>query len=305
MPMNVSISRFFKPVLFLFFTQSTMAQDTTLTKSQLFEPSQLELISKNFKFTEGPAADMEGNVFFTDQPNNQIWKYGVDGKLSIFLSPAGRANGTYFDRQGNLIVCADEHQQLWSISPEKKVTVLFNDLLGKHLNGPNDLWVDPKGGIYITDPYYQRDYWERKASELNGEKVYYLPKGKKELILVTDAMKKPNGIVGSPDGKTLYVADIGGNKIFKFAILPNGKLGKPTVLINQGADGITLDAEGNLYLAGKGVTVFDKTGKQIAYLKIDQPWTANLCFGGKNHNELFITASTSLYRLPMNVKGAN
>jgi gluconolactonase len=303
--MNVSFRGFFKPVFFLLLTQSTMAQDTTLTKTRLFDPGQLKLISKDFKFTEGPAADKAGNVFFTDQPNNQIWKYSIDGKLSVFLSPAGRANGTYFDPQGNLIVCADEHQQIWSVSPDRQVKVLFKDIHGKHLNGPNDLWIDSKGGIYLTDPYYQRNYWERKAPELNAEQVYYLPKGKKELILVSGALKKPNGIVGSPDGKTLYVADIGDNKIYRFSILPDGRLSEPTVFVNQGADGITLDSEGNLYLAGKGVTVYDKTGKQIAYLKIDEPWTANLCFGGKNRDELFITASTALYKLPMNVKGAN
>lgn len=284
---------------------NSMAQDTTLTKTDLFDSSKLELISKTFTFTEGPARDKDGNVYFTDQPNDKIWKYGVDGKLSIFLSPSGRANGTYFDQQGNLIICADEHQQLWSISPSKKVTVLFKDINGKHLNGPNDLWVDKKGGVYITDPYYQRDYWARKAPELDGEKVYYLPKGSTDLILVSDALQKPNGIVGSPDGKMLFVADIKGNKIYRFAIHPDGTLGKPEAIINQGADGITLDASGNLYLAGKGVTIYTQKGKQIGYIKIDEPWTANLCFGGKNNDELFITASSSLYRMPMNVKGAN
>lgn len=305
MSMNITLGRFFLPIFFLALTQSAMAQDSSLTKTRLFDPGKLELISKDFKFTEGPAADKEGNVFFTDQPNNQIWKYGVDQKLSVFMSPAGRANGTYFDHQGNLIVCADEHQQLWSIRPDKKVNVLFTDIQGKHLNGPNDLWIDPKGGIYLTDPYYQRDYWARKAPELDAEKVYYLPKGKKELVMVSDVLKKPNGIVGSPDGKTLYVADIGDNKIYRFSILPDGRLGNPTVFVNQGADGITLDAEGNLYLAGKGVTVYDKAGKQIAYLKINEPWTANLCFGGKDRNELFITASSAVYKIPMNVKGSN
>lgn len=305
MSMNITLGRFFLTIFFLALTQSAMAQDSSLTKTRLFDPEKLELISKDFKFTEGPAADKEGNVFFTDQPNNQIWKYGVDQKLSVFMSPAGRANGTYFDHQGNLIVCADEQQQLWSIRPDKKVNVLLRDIQGKHLNGPNDLWIDPKGGIYITDPYYQRDYWARKAPELDAEKVYYLPKGKKELVMVSDLLKKPNGIVGSPDGKTLYVADIGDNKIYRFSILPDGRLSNPTVFVNQGADGMTLDAEGNLYLAGKGVTVYDKAGKQIAYLKINEPWTANLCFGGKDRNELFITASSALYKIPMNVKGSN
>lgn len=305
MAVKVSVRFFFASISCILLTQFSMAQDTTLTKTDLFDASRLELVSRDFKFTEGPAHDKQGNIFFTDQPNDKIWKYDLSGKLSVFLSPSGRSNGTYFDQNGNLVVCADEHQQLWSVSPDKRVNVLFTDIHGKHLNGPNDLWVDNKGGIYITDPYYQRDYWTRKAPELDGEKVYYLPKGKKELILVSDALQKPNGIVGSPDGKLLFVADIKGNKIFRFAIHADGSLGKAEAIIDQGADGITLDALGNLYLAGKGVSIYTQEGKQIGYIKINEPWTANLCFGGKNNDELFITASTALYRIPMNVKGAN
>jgi gluconolactonase len=282
-----------------------MAQTQNNAGNNLFDQSKLQIISKQFKFTEGPAADKAGNVFFTDQPNNKIWKYDVNGELSVFMDNAGRSNGTYFDNQGNLVVCADEQQQLWSISPSKKVEVLITDLNGKHLNGPNDLWIDKKGGIYITDPYYQRDYWTRKATELNGEKVYYLPKGKKELILVSDALQKPNGIVGTKDGKTLYVADIGGNKIVKFAINKDGTLSGAQTIINQGADGMTLDALGNIYLAGKGVTIFNNKGEKIGHIEVDEPWTANLCFGGKNHDELYITASTGFYKIPMHVKGAN
>src|ERR1700712_1774564 len=139
--------------------------------------SKPQLISKQFAFTEGASVDKKGNVFFTDQPNNKIWEYSTDGKLSLFLDSAGRSNGTYFDKKGNLVTCADEHDQLWSISPDKKVKVLTTDLSGRLMNGPNDVWVDAKGGAYMTDPYYQRDYWERKKPDLDGQKVYYLKKG--------------------------------------------------------------------------------------------------------------------------------
>ncbi|HEY8893992.1 MAG TPA: SMP-30/gluconolactonase/LRE family protein, partial [Niastella sp.] len=101
------------------------------------------LIARNFSFTEGPATDKKGNIYFTDQPNNKIWKYSTDGHLSLFLDSAGRSNGMDFDNQGNLISCADEQNQLWSISPKKKITILVNDLDGKKLNGPNDVWVSP------------------------------------------------------------------------------------------------------------------------------------------------------------------
>src|SRR5689334_20379652 len=113
-------------------------------------------VAKNFSFTEGPAADKKGNVFFTDQPNDKIWKYDTEGKLSVFMDKTGRSNGMDFDKKGRLISCADEKNEIWAITPDKKVTVLIDNFHGLRFNGPNDLWVDKKGGIYFTDPYYQR-----------------------------------------------------------------------------------------------------------------------------------------------------
>jgi gluconolactonase len=260
-------------------------------------------ISGQFAFTEGPAVDKQGNIFFTDQPNNKIWKYNINGKLSVFMENAGRPNGMYFDRKGNLIVCADEHNQLWQISPDKKIKVLVKNLNGKLLNGPNDLWVDKKGGIYFTDPYYQRDYWTRTKTELEGQKVYYLDNGKAEPEIAEESLNKPNGIVGTPDGNYLYVSDIAANKVYKFNIDTDGTLNDKQVFANQGADGITLDERGNLYLAGNGITIYNPHGEKIAHIDIPEPWSANICFGGKNRNVLFITASKAVYTLKMNVSG--
>ena len=260
------------------------------------------LISKQFSFTEGPAVDKEGNIFFTDQPNNKIWKYDTNGQLSVFMDNAGRSNGMIFDLNGNLLTCADEQNQLWSISKDKTVTVLVNDLSGKKLNGPNDLWVAPNGDIYFTDPYYQRPYWKRTAPEIEGQHVYLLPHGKKEIIRVIDNMEQPNGIVGTPDGKTLYVADIKGGKTFRYRIQKDGTLRDVELFTGMGSDGMTLDNRGNLYLTGNGVTVFDKTGKQLAHVPLPK-WTANVAFGGRNKTQLFITASESIYTLQMTVHG--
>jgi gluconolactonase len=265
--------------------------------------AQPQLIAKQFKFTEGPAVDKTGNVFFTDQPNDKIWKYDINGNLSVFMDKTGRSNGLYFDKKGNLISCADEQDQLWSISPQKKITVLVDGFEGKKLNGPNDLWIDAKGGIYITDPYYQRDYWTRKKPDLEGQKVYYLPKGKKELTVVVDDLKKPNGIVGTPDGKHLFVADIEGNKTYKYEIKPDGTLTNREVFTEKGSDGMTLDNQGNIYLSGNGVFVFNPQGKQIEHIDIPAKWTGNICFSGKNRDILFITASEGIYTLKMKVKG--
>ncbi|OKS88357.1 SMP-30/gluconolactonase/LRE family protein [Mucilaginibacter polytrichastri] len=263
-----------------------------------------QLISNQFSFTEGPATDKKGNVFFTDQPNNKIWEYNTDGKLTLFMDSAGRSNGMYFDKKGNLISCADENDQLWSIAPNKKVTVLAKSYGGKLFNGPNDVWVDRStGGIYFTDPYYQRDYWTRKQPDLDGMKVYYLPKDAQEAIVVNDKLKKPNGITGTPDGKYLYAADIEGNKTYRFTRQADGKLTDQQVFVNQGSDGMTIDEQNNIYLCGKGVTVYNSAGIQIAHIDIPEPWTANICFAGKNKDVLFVTASKAIYTLKMKVKG--
>ena len=266
--------------------------------------AELVAISEDFKFTEGPAVDAEGNVFFTDQPNDRIMKWSVDGEMSTFLQPAGRSNGLYFDKKGNLLACADEKNQLWSIDPEGNVTVLIEKFEGKLLNGPNDLWVRPDGGVYFTDPLYRRDYWDRGPIEQDGHHVYYLTPDYKTVTPVTSDLVKPNGIIGTPDGKTLYVADIDDRKIYSYAIHEDGSLSDRTLFCEHPSDGMTIDNEGNIYITNRnGVTAFDKTGKQIANIPTGQGWTANVCFGGKDRQTLFITAGTGFYSIQMRVKG--
>jgi gluconolactonase len=266
--------------------------------------AKLTLLADSFKFTEGPATDKQGNVFFTDQPNNRIMEWSVEGKLSTFMSDSGRSNGMYFDRSGNLYACADLNNQLWEIDPAtKKVTVLVKDYQGKKLNGPNDVWVRPDGGIYITDPFYKRDYWTRGGMEQPGQYVYYLTPDHKKLTPVIKDMKQPNGIVGTPDGKRLYVADIGGNKTYVYSINQDGTLSDKKLFVDMGSDGMTIDNEGNIYLTGKGVTVFNAKCEKIDYIPIDKAWTGNIKFGGKDRKTLFITASASLYSLRTRVHG--
>jgi gluconolactonase len=265
--------------------------------------AKLTLLSSGFKFTEGPAADKRGNVFFTDQPNNRILEWSVDGKLTTYMADAGRANGLYFDDAGNLYACADLHNQLWEISPSKKITVLVKNYKGKLLNGPNDVWVRPDGGVYITDPFYKRDYWTRGPMEQDGQHVYYLSPDHKKLVRVIDDLQQPNGIIGTPDGKRLYVADIKGNKTYTYVINPDGSLSDRKIFVNMGSDGMTIDDEGDVYLVGKGVTVFNSRGEQIDKIPVPQPWTANITFGGKDRSVLFITASDSLYSIQTRVHG--
>ena len=129
------------------------------------------------------------------------------------------------------------------------------------------------------------------------------PPDRKTLTRVIDDLNKPNGIIGTADGKTLYVADIGGNKTFAYDIQPDGSLEKKRLFCELGSDGMTLDDQGNVYLTGKGVTVFDKTGKQIEHIAVPEGWSANVCFGGEDMKTLFITASKGLYGMKMKVKG--
>jgi gluconolactonase len=285
----------------------TMTAQTTPETSSVVAPgAKLKKLSGEFKFTEGPSCDAAGNVFFTDQPNNRIMKWSVDGKLSTFLQPAGRANGMYFDAHGNLLACADEKTELWSIAPDGTHTVLAGQFNGKPLNGPNDVWVRPDGGMYLTDPFYKRDWWDYNQRPQDSEQVYFLSADRKPLQRVTTDFNKPNGIIGTPDGKTLFVSDIGAGKTYGYDIQPDGTLANKRLACAMGSDGMTLDNEGNLYLTGTaGVTVFDKTGKKIDVIRVAEPWTANVCFGGKDRQTLFIMASKGLYSIRLRVKGAN
>ena len=143
--------------------------------------AKLQKLAGDFKFTEGPTCDKNGNVFFVDQDNNRIMEWSADGKLSTFMQPSGYANGMILTRSGNLIACADEHNQLWSIAPDKTVTVLVTNYQGKYLNGPNDVWIAPDGAMFITDPFFRRTWWDHTTMALTNEEVYYLSPDRKTL----------------------------------------------------------------------------------------------------------------------------
>jgi len=274
------------------------------SKNIIADGAALVLVADGYAFTEGPASDKKGNVYFTDQPNNSILKWDAQSNtISTFMKPSGRANGLFVDNQGNLLAAADEKNELWKIDMDKNVSILLQQFENKKFNGPNDIWVDKKGGIYFTDPFYQRPYWERKEPELAEQLVYYLaPKTKKAEVIAMNFVR-PNGIIGSADGKTLYVADIGDNKTYAYSIEADGSLRNRKLFTNIGSDGMTIDNQGNVYLTGDGVIVFDSKGNQIEHIRTGKDWTANVTFGGPEQNVLFITASQAVYTLKMNVKG--
>ncbi len=287
----------------IIFLSLAFTQNKTLDK--IVDPgAKIEKLADGFLFTEGPVADSKGNVYFTDQPNDRIMIWSISGKLSTFMQPCGRSNGLSFDKNGNLWACADEKNELWCISPDKKVTVIPSKYNGKPLNGPNDLWNTPGGGVYFTDPYYKRTWWDHDTMPQACQAVYYLRPDHKTIVRVISDLVQPNGIVGTPDGKTLFIADIGGNKTWKYSINSDGSLGNKKLFCEMGSDGMTIDLDGNIYLTGKGVSVFDRDGNFAGNIQIPESWTANVCFCGSDMKTLFITASKGIYSIRTLVKGA-
>jgi gluconolactonase len=269
------------------------------------EPSQLvaagakvEKLAEGFIFTEGPAADAKGNVYFTDVPNSKIHKWTTDGKVSLFRENTNGANGLYFDAKGNLLACEGRKFRVTATDMAGNVTIVADKYNAKEFNSPNDLWVDPKGGVYFTDPRFGS---EENLSQ-DGQHVYYVSPDRKKVARATTDLKKPNGIIGTKDGKTLYVADHGGNVTYAYAIQADGTLADKKAFAPQGSDGVTLDERGNLYLTSDKITVYDKTGKKLEEIPVPQV-PANVTFGGIDGKLLFITARTSIYGLKMNVKG--
>ena len=288
----------------------------------------LTTLQDGFGFTEGPAVDRHGNVFFTDQPNDRIYKWSaVNGQISLFLEGTGRANGMAFDSDGNLIACADMHGELWKIFPDGTHEVLVDNYQGKLLNGPNDVWINPvNGGMYITDPIFPRPYWDpsdprsqnwepthsEQAATGKGGHVYYLAPGATELVRVTtmpewNADTWPNGVVGTPDGTKLYVNQWSYNNsggIFSFDIVPDGSLSNlQTFVPNLNfLDGMSMDDQGNVYVSGgPGLRAYDPGGNKVLEIPVGGP--TNNVFAGQNNKELFITSVPFVSKIKMNVKG--
>jgi gluconolactonase len=317
--------------------EESFAAARRVTDSGFYDPTcllapkaQLKTLGEGYSFTEGPAVDKKGNIFFTDQPNDKIYKWSVNtGTITPFLTGTGRSNGMAFDKNGYLITCADMHGELWKIAPNGSHTVLVNNYKGKLLNGPNDVWINPQnGGMYITDPIFPRGYWDagdprqqgwppthsEQASTGKGGYVYYLAAGSRTLVRVTteamgwDADGWPNGVVGTPDGKKLYVnkwaPDINSAGTWVFDIKPNGTLANMRRFTNMGGDGMSMDERGNIYISNSyGVTAFSPKGTRIFNVPTGDGATNNV-FGGKDNKTLFITGPVDkLTAIRMNVKG--
>lgn len=266
--------------------------------------SELEKLATEFKFTEGPAVDARGNVYFSDIPNSKIWIWTLTDSLKLFRENSNGSNGLYFDNKQNLVACEGGKSQISITSPDGDYRVLASEYQGKPFNKTNDIWPDQKGGYYFTDPQYGGDM-DNLAQ--GGMHVYYITPKTEKVIRVCDDYTRPNGIIGTPDGKLLYVTDRGAGKTYSYDIQSDGSLENKKLFIDFGSDGMTIDQEGNIYITTKDksqVDIFSETGDLIKTIEIPESPT-NLCFGGKDRNELYITAQTSLYRVELNMKGVD
>ncbi len=269
------------------------------TPSVVAPGAQVQKPAGGFEFTEGPAADAQGNLYFTDVPTSRIYKWSLEGKLTTFLENTGGANGLFFDKSGNLIACQGDNRQIVSISPDRKIIVLADKYDGKRFNSPNDLWIDPNtGGIYFTDPRYGN----RDGMEQGGEYVYYLTPDRQRVIRVVEDMTRPNGLIGTADGRKLYIADQGAGRTFVYTINKDGTLADKKLFAPEGSDGMTIDNEGHVYLTTDTVVVYDRDGQKVEEIKVPEP-PSNVSFGGKDRKVLYITARTSLYSVVMRVRG--
>jgi len=258
----------------------------------------IEKIAGGFQFVEGPAADPEGNLFFVDIPTERILKWNPETGVSTIRSESGRANGLRFDPEGNLVICEMKTRQVTSTDKNGDSRVLASHFEGKRFNSPNDLWIDPNGGIYFSDPRYG----STEDQELSGHHVYYINPDEDQILQVTNDLERPNGIIGSFESDKLYIADHGAGQTYVYSIKKDGTLTDKQLFAPQGSDGMTMDELGNLYLTGQDITIYAANGVAIESIATPEP-PANVTFGGPDNMTLFITARTSVYALKMNVTG--
>lgn len=265
------------------------------------EGSRAEKVEGGFQFTEGPAWDRAGNLYFSDIPADTIHRLDAQGKVSVLLKPSAQANGLAVDRSGDIIACRHEARDVARVAPDGKVAVIVDSFDGKRLNSPNDLAISREGAIYFTDPAYGL---QGQPGEQPVEGVYRIAPDGAVTRVIAD-MVRPNGIVIGPGEKTLYVADSARKVIRTYDIAGDGSAanGRDFAAVEGTPDGMTLDGMGNLYCAaGGGVWVFDYAGNKLGVIPVPET-PSNCTFGGPDLKTLFVTARSSLYRVNLGVAG--
>jgi gluconolactonase len=252
-----------------------------------------QLVSEGHKFTEGPAVNAKGELFFTDIPNNRIHKVGLDGKVTVFAENTGGANGLMFGPDGRLFACANGKKAIVAYDASGKESTIAEDITS------NDLVVNHKGAIYVTDPA--------------NKKVWFISKSG-ERKMVDDKITRPNGLTLSPDQSLLLVADTSGQFVYSFRIQEDGSLTHRQRYFHlhlvdgsmqSGADGMKVDSRGNLYVTTElGLQVCDQAGRVNSIIpKPQRAWLSNVCFAGPQLDELVVTCGDKVYKRKTRAKG--
>ena len=252
----------------------------------------VEVVCDGFAFTEGPVVRADGSVWFTDQPNDRIVRWSPENGCETVIQPALRANGLAVDGEGRLIACAEARNELVGFEADGRVIVLATGE-GAPFNGPNDLWTAPDDSIWFTDPWYRRSWREGDEPRRSPAVHRRLPDG--VIHEVAGDFGRPNGIVGTPDGETLYVADIDRDRLWSYPIEGGRTLGPRRMVVPIGSDGMAIAEDGMVLLTGRGVFVVDPERRAlIRTLVPDESWCANVAVG---EGGIWITAGDRLLRI--------
>ena len=274
---------------------------------QILTPkAQVEKIAEGFEFTEGPVWHPDGFLLFSDIPANTIYKWQPEQEVKIFRQPSGNANGNTVDLLGRLITAEHGNRRLSLTEQDGQLITLVSHYQGKRLNSPNDLVVKSDGSIYFTDPPYGI---KPEQEELGFYGVYRLATDGKLTLLVDDFIR-PNGIALSPDETKLYVNDSEKGHIRVFDVKPDGTLENGQLFAKLkppskegAADGMKVDIQGNVYSTGPGgVWIFSSEGKLLGIIETPEA-PANIAWGDRDYQTLYITARTSLYRIRLQIPG--
>jgi gluconolactonase len=281
--------------------------------------ARLEQLWNDGEFTEGVAAAPDGTIYFSDIPGTglgRVLKFDpATGRTTVHCRDSGKSNGLMFDASGRLIAACGANEglrALCEVTPQGEMKVLVGRFQGKPFNSPNDLVIHTDGSIYFSDPRYVGD----EPVELEHQSVYRYDRASGELKRVTTDITKPNGVILSPDGKTLYVAETDGDTprmtLNRFPVREDGTLGKKTVLVDFGSklgiDGMTVDRQGNLYAALRsadrhGIVAYSPDGQERGFLPT-QDLPTNCCFGrGEESKTLYVTSGKGLYRVRLTIAG--
>ena len=319
------------------FSQEIQKLDPAL--DQIVAPkAALEKVATGFdKWTEGPVWTRQGTLLFAEIPANNIDLWVPGQNASVFMHPSGYkgaepfkgpepgSNGMTLDADGRVSVAGHAGRTIWrmeTVDPRAQVTILADSYQGKKLNSPNDLVYKSDGSLYFTDPPYglptQSDDDPVKELQVNG--VYRIPAARQQkpgaapdrekLQLVIKDLPRPNGVAFSPDEKYLYIADSGKKIWMRYRVQPDGSVTDGSVFLDPssdtakgGPDGVRVDTKGNLYGAGPGgVWIISPEGKHLGTIKVPEV-VSNVAWGDKDGKTLYITASTSVYRIKLNIAG--